>query len=407
MNKAEVSASAVSTTPLNFSTRTVHAEYDSAAYHGAINPPLFLSAAYSFPSAAEGVERFAGESDGYLYHRVGNPTVRILERKLASLEGGEAGLVTSSGMAAIAALLWSQLSAGDTVLADNTLYGCTYVLLSRHLARFGVHTTFVDMSQPEEVSAALDTRTRIAFCETPANPTMRLVDIEKIASLCRRNGTLFTVDNTYATPYLQRPLEFGADAVVHSATKYLGGHGDVLAGALISSEAVVDQARFVGVKEMTGGSTAAFDAFLVLRGLKTLAVRMDRHCDSAEYIAGELMGFRGVTRVLYPGLDSFKQRELAKRQMSRSGGMIAVELAGGVRAAHLFLDNLKLVTRATSLGGPETLAQHPASMTHSAYDEKALTRCDISEGLVRISVGLEHHLDIWADLQQALDAALD
>ncbi len=390
----------------DFSTRAIHAGYDGEAYHGALNPPLFLSSTYAFPSAAEGVRRFSGESDAYLYHRVGNPTVSVLEKRLAALEGGEAGLVTSSGMAAIAALLWSQLAAGDEIVADKTLYGCTHVLLSSHLARFGVRTAFVDMSQPDQISAALGPRTRIAFCETPANPTMRLIDIEETAALCRRNGTLLVVDNTYATPYLQRPLALGADAVVHSATKYLGGHGDLLAGALISTAAVVDRARYVGIKEMTGGSTSSFDAHLVLRGLKTLALRMDRHCDSAEFIAAALPGCRNVTRVHYPGLAIAESRALAQRQMSRFGGMLAFELAGGVCAAHSFLDGLRLIKRAISLGSPETLAEHPASMTHAGYEGDALTNCEISEGLVRISVGLEHALDIWADLQQALESAV-
>lgn len=389
-----------------FSTRAVHAAYDSSQYHGALNPPVFLSSAYAFPTAEEGAARFAGESEAYLYHRVGNPTVTVLEGRLASLEAGESAMMASSGMGAISALLWSHLSSGDDIVADRTLYGCTHLLLSRHLAKFGVRTTFVDMSNLDEVDAALSTNVRIAFCETPANPTMGLIDIEAVAARCHRFGAMLVVDNTYATPYLQRPLELGADAVVHSATKYLSGHSDLLAGALIASKAVVDQARYVGLKEMTGGSTSAFDAHLVLRGLKTLAPRMDRHCDSAEKIAEALCARLGATRVRYPGLDSFSQRDLGRRQMRRSGGMIAFELPGGARAAHVFLDALKLVTRAISLGSAETLAQHPASMTHANYDPEGLVRCGVTDGLVRLSVGLEHPADILADLNQALDAAL-
>ena len=387
----------------DFSTRAIHAGYDRKTYHGALNPPLFLNSTFAFANASEGMARFSGDSSEFLYHRVGSPTVAVLERRLAELECGEAALATSSGMAAIAALLWCHLSQGDEIVADTTLYGCTHALVANHLPRLGVRSTLVDMSDPTALRAALTRRTRIALCETPANPTMRIADIEAIADICRENSTILVVDNTYATPYLQRPLEHGAHVVVHSATKYLGGHGDLVAGAIVSCKEIVDRARLCGVKEMTGGCVSSFDAFLTLRGIKTLALRMDRHCATAYQIAEALSGHASVARVFYPGLDAFEQHALAKRQMLKFGGMIAFELHGGAAAAQLVIDRLQLITRAVSLGSAETLVQHPASMTHSTYDRARLASSNISDGLLRLSVGLESFGDLWFDLKQSLD----
>ena len=385
-----------------FATRSIHEGYDPLDHEGALNPPVYLNSTFAFPDIAEGQRRFRGESSGYIYSRVGNPTVSVLEARLASLEGGEAGLATASGMGAITATLWTLIQAGDTIVADRTLYGCTFGYLHHGLTRLGVQVRFVDLTRPEELAAAMTPGTKVVFCESPTNPNMRLIDIEAISAIGRRHGALTVVDNTYCTPYLQRPLELGADLVVHSATKYLGGHGDLLAGAVIGPRDLIDQIRFFGIKEMTGACISALDAYLVLRGLKTLELRMERHCASAQALAETLQGHPAVARVDYPGLPGFPQAALARRQMRLPGGMIALELEGGYAAGVQFMDHLRLVTRAVSLGDCETLAQHPASMTHSTYTEEERRHHGISEGLVRLSIGLETLEDIEGDLMQAL-----
>jgi cystathionine beta-lyase/cystathionine gamma-synthase len=305
-------------------------------------------------------------------------------------------------MGAITAALWTLIQAGDTIVADRTLYGCTFGYLHHGLTRLGVQVRFVDLTRPEELAAAMPPGTKVVFCESPTNPNMRLIDIEAISAIARRHGALTVVDNTYCTPYLQRPLELGADLVVHSATKYLGGHGDLLAGAVIGPRDLIDQIRFFGIKEMTGACISALDAYLVLRGLKTLELRMERHCASAMALAETLQGHPAVARIDYPGLPGFAQAALARRQMRLPGGMIALELEGGYAAGVQFMDHLRLVTRAVSLGDCETLAQHPASMTHSTYTEEERRHHGISEGLVRLSIGLETLEDIEGDLLQAL-----
>lgn len=390
---------------LGFATRAIHQGYDPLEHEGSLNPPVYLNSTFAFPDIAEGQRRFRGEAPGYIYSRVGNPTVSVLESRLASLEGGEAGLATASGMGAIAATLWTLVKAGDAVVADQTLYGCTYAYLQHGLARLGVDVRFADLTRPEELEAALDDKTRVVLFESPANPNMRLIDIAAVSAIARRHGALTIVDNTYCTPYLQRPLELGADLVVHSGTKYLGGHGDLRAGAVIGPQETIQQIRFFGIKEMTGACISALDAYLVLRGLKTLELRMDRHCASAQTLAELLEGHPAVERVWYPGLESFPQRDLARQQMLKPGGMIALELRGGYEAGVRFMDRLRLVTRAVSLGDCETLAQHPASMTHSTYAPEERAKHGISEGLVRLSVGLETWADLAADLTQALAAA--
>jgi cystathionine gamma-lyase/methionine-gamma-lyase len=306
-------------------------------------------------------------------------------------------------MGAITSVMWSLLKAGDEVLADKTLYGCTFSLLHHHLTRFGVTTHFVDMTDPANVAGAIGPKTRLVVTETPSNPNMRVVDIAAIAEITRRHDALFIVDNTYCTPYLQRPLTLGADIVVHSATKYLGGHGDLLAGAVVSRKDLVDQFRFVGIKEMNGACISAFDAFLILRGLKTLTLRMDRHCATALKLAHDLQAHPLVGRVFYPGLEDNPQHALAARQMKAFGGMIAMELKGGLAAGKAFMDAASLVTRAVSLGDAETLVQHPASMTHSTYTPEERAAHGFTDGLIRLSVGLEDYDDLRGDILQALD----
>ncbi len=297
------------------------------------------------------------------------------------------------------------MQAGDAILADKTLYGCTYGFFAHGLTRLGVEVRFADFTDPAEVARGLAGNTRVLFFESPANPNMRLIDIGAISEIAHRHGALTMVDNTYCTPYLQRPLELGADLVVHSATKYLGGHGDLIAGAVVGRKEPIDEMRFFGIKEMTGANISAMDAFLVQRGLKSLELRMERHCASAQAIAERLAAHPAVAVVHYPGLASHPQHELARRQMRLPGGMIALELKGGYDAGVRFMDALKLVTRAVSLGDCESLAQHPASMTHSTYTPEERAAHGISEGLVRLSVGLETLDDLLADIDQARAAA--
>lgn len=390
-------------TPEGFATRAIHFGYDPLDYHGALNPPVFLTSTYAFDRTDTGSSRFTGDEQGYIYGRVGNPTTSILEARLAALEEGEAALATSSGMGAITSVILSLVKAGDEVLADKTLYGCTFSLLHHHLARFGVTTRFVDMTDPANVAGAIGPKTRLVVTETPSNPNMRVVDIAAVAEITRKHGALFVVDNTYCTPYLQRPLTLGADIVVHSATKYLGGHGDLLAGVVVSRKELVDQFRFVGIKEMNGACISAFDAFLILRGLKTLTLRMDRHCETALKLAHGLQEHPLVEQVFYPGLAANPQHALASRQMKAFGGMIAMELKGGLAAGKVFMDAASLVTRAVSLGDAETLVQHPASMTHSTYTSEERAAHGFTDGLVRLSIGLEDYDDLRGDILQALD----
>ena len=388
-----------------FSTRAIHHAYDPYAGHGSLNPPLYLSSTYAFPTVEDGAARFAGEQAGYVYSRVGNPTTNLLEQRIADLEGGEAALVTASGMGATTSLLWTLLKPGDEVIADKTLYGCTFGFFNHGLAKFGVRITHLDLTDPANLEAAINASTRIVFFESPANPNMRLVDIAAIAAIARRHDAKVVVDNTYCTPYLQRPIELGADYVVHSATKYLGGHGDLIAGAIVGPRESLDQVRFYGLKDMTGAVLSAQDAFLVLRGIKTLALRMHRHSENAQGIAGFLAAHDKVEVCHYPGLASFPQLELAQRQMKLPGGMVAFELKDGIEAGRRFMNALRLVTRAVSLGDAESLAQHPASMTHSFYTPEERKEHLIGEGLVRISAGLEDLPDLLADIEQALRAA--
>ena len=385
-----------------FSTRAIHHGYDAYAGDGALNPPVYMSSTYTFPTVADGSARFAGEQAGYVYSRVGNPTTALLEQRIADLEGGEAALVTGSGMGATASLLWTLLKPGDEVIADKTLYGCTYAYFNHGLARFGVKITHVDLTEPDNLSRAISGKTRLVFFESPANPNMRLVDIAAVAAIARSHDAKVVVDNTYCTPYLQRPLELGADYVVHSATKYLGGHGDLIAGAIVGPKESLDEVRFYGLKDMTGAVLSSQDAFLILRGLKTLALRMHRHCQNAQGIAEFLADHPKVEVCHFPGLVSFPQRELAERQMSAPGGMVAFDLKGGLEAGCRFMDALQLVTRAVSLGDAESLAQHPASMTHSVYTPEERAAHLISEGLVRLSAGLEDLDDLLGDIDRAL-----
>jgi len=387
-----------------FATRAIHLGYDPMANEGALTPPLHLTSTFAFDSAEVGGETFAGERAGHVYSRISNPTLDLLEQRIASLEGAEAALALASGMGAITSTLWTLLSQGDEIIVDKTLYGCTFSFMRHGLARFGVKVSYVDMTNPENLVGAIGDRTRVVYFETPANPNMRLIDIAAVSEIAHAAGATVVVDNTYATPYLTRPISRGADLVVHSATKYLGGHGDLVAGIVAGRAETVSEIRLVGMKDMTGAVMAPFNAMLVMRGLKTLNLRLDRHCASAQAVARWLENHPQVRKVHYPGLESFEQHALATRQMAQPGGMIAFEVEGGMVAGRNLMNRMKMIGRAVSLGDAETLIQHPASMTHSTYTPEERAEHGISDGLIRLSVGLEDLDDILEDLDQAFAA---
>ncbi|CEN25904.1 methionine gamma-lyase [Paraclostridium sordellii] len=387
-----------------FATRAIHGGHHKDPVSGALTTPIFQTSTFVFDSAEQGGRRFALQEGGYIYTRLGNPTNTQLEEKVALLEGAEACMSTASGIGAISSALWTALKAGDHVVASKTLYGCTFALLNHGLTRYGVDVTFVDATNLDEIKAAMKENTRVVYLETPANPDLKLIDIEAVSKIAHeKKDCLVMVDNTFCTPYIQRPLEWGADVVVHSATKYLNGHGDVIAGFVVGKKEFIDQVRLFGVKDMTGAVLSPFDAYLILRGMKTLQIRMDKHSKNALEVAKFLEGHKNVIKVNYPGLESFPQRELAKKQMDLPGGMIAFEVKGGLEAGKKLLNSLELCTLAVSLGDCETLIQHPASMTHSPYTAEERAEAGISDGLIRISVGLEDPEDIIDDLKQGLD----
>jgi len=390
-------------TSKNFSTLAIHHGYDAQQNQGALTPPIHLTSTFAFETAEAGGEMFAGERDGHFYSRISNPTLDILEQRIAALEGTEAGLALASGIGAISSVMWTLLSPGDEIIADKTLYGCTFSFLNHGLAKFGIKVTQVDLSNHELLAEAISSKTKVVYFETPANPNMRLVDIEAVSKIAHKHDVKVVVDNTYATPYLTQPIKLGADLVVHSATKYLGGHGDLVAGLIAGPKEIISEIRLYGMKDMTGACMAPFNAMLVMRGIKTLELRMDRHCQSAMRVAKMLEANPIVESVCYPGLESFEQFELAKKQMSDFGGMITFEVKGGIQAGIKMMNKLKMIQRAVSLGDAETLIQHPASMTHSTYTPEERLEHGISDGLIRLSVGLEGVEDILDDLQQALN----
>ncbi len=389
---------------LGFGTKAIHGGNFKDLNAGALATPIYATSTFIFDSAEQGGRRFALEEEGYIYSRLGNPTTKVVEDKIAILEGAEACAATASGIGAISSALWSALKAGDHVVASDTLYGCTFALLNHGLTRYGVEVDFVDITDPENVRKAMKPNTRVVYLETPANPTLKISDVRKISEIAHQNeNCLVFVDNTFCTPFIQRPLTLGADVVLHSATKYLNGHGDVVAGFVAGSNEFITQVKLFGIKDMTGSVLSPFDAFLVGRGLKTLEIRMKQHCANAEKVANFLEGHKAVDKVFYPGLDSFAQKELAASQMQLPGAMIAFELKGGVEEGKKLLNSLHMIKLAVSLGDAETLIEHPASMTHSPYTKEEREASGISDGLVRISIGLENVDDIISDLNEALN----
>lgn len=385
-------------------TKAIHAGNVKDAQYGALTTPIYQTSTFVFDSCEQGGRRFAGEEAGYIYTRLGNPTVSILENKVAALEGGEACVAAASGMGAISSALWTIAGAGKHIVADGTLYGCTFALLNHGMTRYGVEVSFVDTSDLDAVKAALKENTCAVYLETPANPNLKIADIAAVAEIAHAYNPDIKVvcDNTFASPALQTPLALGADVVVHSATKYLNGHGDVIAGFVVGSAEFCMNVRMFGLKDMTGAVMDPFAAFLILRGLKTLEIRMERHCANAKVIAEFLDKHPAVEKVYYPGLKDHVGHDIAARQMKDFGGMLSFEVKGGKAAGMKLVNAVKLITVAVSLGDAETLIEHAASMTHSTYTEEELTASGIPAGLIRLSVGLENVEDIIADLEQAL-----
>lgn len=385
-----------------FGTKAIHGGKMKDTQYGALTMPIYQTSTFAFDCCEQGGRRFAGEEKGYIYTRMGNPSISAVENKVALLEGGEACAAASSGMGAISACLWSIAGAGKHILADETLYGCTFALLNHGMTRYGVEVTFVDTSDLEQVKANLKENTVCVYLETPANPNLKISDIKAVAELAHAYNPAIQVvcDNTFASPYLQRPLELGADVVVHSATKYLNGHGDVIAGFVVGTEAFINEVKMFGLKDMTGATLGPFEAFLIMRGLKTMEVRMERHCANAKKVVDYLVKQEKVEKVYYPGLETHPGHEIAKKQMKDFGAMISFEVKGGREGGMKFVNGLSMIPIAVSLGDAETLVQHPASMTHSMYTEEELKAAGISAGLIRLSVGLENAEDIIADLEQ-------
>ena len=387
---------------LGFSTRQIHVgKFKNSA--GALCDPIYQTSTFAFDSVEQGGARFAGTETGYVYSRPANPTTNAVEAKIASLENGEAAMATASGMGAITATIYRSVVAGDEIVADETLYGCTFAFLSKEIVQLGVKVTFVDLNEPGALKKALTEKTKVVYFETPCNPTLKVIDIKAVADEAHAfNPSIrVVVDNTFCSPYLQRPLDLGADVVVHSATKYINGHGDVIAGFVVGKKEFIDDVRAIGVVHMNGAVMSPFNAFLIARGLKTLSIRMERHCANARKLAAWLEAHPAVKKVYYPGLESFEGYETAKKQMSDFGGMISIELKADKATTAATINKLKLCTIAVSLGDAETLVEHAASMTHSTYSAEELAEAGISEGLVRISTGLEDIEDIIADFEQA------
>jgi methionine-gamma-lyase len=386
-----------------FSTNQIHAGHQKNTA-GSLAIPIYQSSTFVFDSAEQGGRRFGGQESGYIYSRLGNPTNSALEEKVAALEGGEACVSTASGIGAITSTMWTILKMGDHVVAGDTLYGCTRAFLGKGLSKFGIQVDFVDCTNLELVKQSIKENTKVVYLETPANPNMKITDIEEVAKLTHtKEGRLLIVDNTFCTPYAQQPLKLGADVVIHSATKYLNGHGDVVAGFVVGKKHFINEVRLEGIKDFTGSVLSPHDAFLIIRGMKTLSLRMEKHSANAMKIAEFLEQHPNVEKILYPGLKSFAQYDVAKKQMKLPGGMMAFEVKGGMEAGIKLMNNLKLMTLAVSLGDAETLIQHPASMTHASYTREQRIEANITDGLVRLSVGLEDVEDLIADLKQALD----
>jgi len=384
---------------LGFHTKAVQGVSPVEMTHGGVATPIFQVSTFAFKNAAQGKALFDGEEKGFIYTRLGNPTNEKLEKNVAYLEGAEAGLSFSSGMAAITCAVLHYAGAGDHVVSVETLYGGTYDLFANRMPYLGVEVEFVD-EDPKAFADAIRDETKLLYLETPTNPLLAVVDIAAVAEIAKDAGIPLVVDNTFATPYLQQPLELGADVVVHSGTKYIGGHGDAIGGFIVGPKSIINDIRAAIYKDF-GSAPSPFNSFLFLRGLKTLPLRMDKHCDNAERIVEFLDGHPKVNKVYYPGLPNHPGHETAKKQMLRFGGMLGFEVADFDTACR-FLDTLNVCVQAVSLGDVITLIEHPASTTHHAYSPEELAAIGLNQGYIRISVGIEDADDLIADLDAGL-----
>ncbi|WP_166837915.1 trans-sulfuration enzyme family protein [Rheinheimera pleomorphica] len=384
----------------NAETLCIHAGKEKNQY-GTLATPLYQSSTFVFDNAEQGAARFAGEAEGYIYTRLGNPTTRELELKIAALEGMADAAATATGMGAVAASTMAFLQHGDHLIASKAIYGCSFALFNHMFARYGIDVSFVDMTDHSAVEQAIKPNTKMLFAETPINPNMVVLDLAFLGDFCRRHQLISVIDNTFMTPLLQKPAEYGIDIVIHSATKYLNGHGDVVAGLIVSDSETIKTIKLTTLKDM-GATISPHDAWLIIRGLKTLAVRLERHCSNAQKVAEFLAGHPAVREVYYPGLPSHAGYKFIGTQMKAAGGVLAFELNASLDDSRYFINQCQLLSLAVSLGDAESLIQHPASMTHSPYSAEERQMAGISDGLIRVSVGLEHVDDIIADLAQAL-----
>ena len=385
---------------LGFNSKLIH----SGQFHdefGSATVPIYQTSTFSFKNADHGAACFAGEDDGYIYTRLGNPTIGALEDAVADLENGYKGIATASGMGAVTSVYFGMLGAGQHMVAHNAVYGPSRMVMETLFKKFGAESTWVDATDPQNVADAIQDNTKLIYLETPANPTMGISDLEAIIKIAHEKNIPVCVDNTFCSPYLQKPLDFGADIVLHSMTKFINGHADIVAGMVVTkTEKYYKEIR--GAMMNIGSNMDPHQAFMVIRGLKTLAVRIDRAQESAIKVADYLENHPKIEWVKYPGLKSHPQYELAKKQMNGPGSMISFEVKGGLKAGKILMDNVHLALLAVSLGGVETLIQHPASMTHSKIPKADRELAHITDGLVRFAVGIEDVEDIIADLDQAL-----
>jgi methionine-gamma-lyase len=390
------------TKQFGINSKLIHAGHEPDGT-GSVTTPIYQTSTFAFRNAEHGAGLFAGSNDGYIYTRLANPTIRALENAVAELENGHGGIATSSGMGAICTVYLALLSAGQHMVSTASVYGPSRGLMEKDFSRFGVESTYVDTCDLDHVKQALRPHTRLLYVESPSNPTMQVTDIAAVAKLAHDHGCLLVVDNTFASPYLQRPLDLGADVVLHSVTKFINGHADVVGGVLVAKDPAIYQ-RLRKTMISSGCNMDPHQAFLVVRGLKTLGIRVERAQRSAMEIAQWLELQPEISRVRYIGLESHPQHELAARQMSGFGSMISFELTGGMKAGRVLMNNVRLATLAVSLGGVETLIEHPASMTHAGMSPEDRRQAGFSDGLVRYSVGIEDVEDLIVDLRQALDA---
>ncbi len=386
---------------LGTNSKLIHAGFKPDA-NGSVTTPIYQTSTFAFRDATHGAALFAGKEDGFIYTRIGNPTIQALEEAVAELENGCGGIATSSGMGAVCTVYFALLESGTHIVSTASVYGPSRSVMEKEFSRFGVQSTYVDTSDLEQLRAAIRPSTKLIYVETPSNPTMQLTDLAAVAEIAHAHGCLVVVDNTFASPYLQKPLELGADIVLHSVTKFINGHADVVGGIIVAKENAVYQ-RLRKTMINLGCNMDPHQAFLVSRGLKTLGVRIERSQKNALEIATWLEQQPEVAWVRYIGLPSHPQHELARRQMSGFGSMISFELKGGLEAGRILMNNVHLATLAVSLGGVETLIEHPASMTHAGLPAAERLAAGLTDGLVRYSVGIEDVEDLIADLRQALD----